>query len=432
MNKRAYVLSDLGTGKTLCPLWAFDILYRMGKLRKMLIIAPLSTIRFTWGAEIFNNLPHLKYSIAHGNYATRVKAIRDNVQFVIINHDGIKSCIDDLIAEKFDIIVVDELTAFKNAQSDRSKIMQKLAKSSRALWGMTGAPTPNSPCEAFGQAKVVNPDNPFLPRYYTKFRQMVEVEVAPYVYIPKPEAKAIVNKVLQPSIRYERDKCLDLPPCTYQDITIGMSKEQTEVYNQIKKELLYEYEHGDITAVNAAVKFSKLLQVSAGSVKNSEGGILHLDISNKIEDILETFSELGKTKIIIASAFVASVERLCDVFQKEKIRCELIHSDVSMNERTRIMDHFQNHNLQMIVIQPQTVSHGVTLTASSTLVWQSYVASGETYTQVNGRITRAGQTKKQYIRRQVCSKAERRMLDILDDKGDMSKAVLQTFVDNFL
>lgn len=431
-NKRAYVLSELGTGKSLCPLWALDILRIFGRAKKMLIISPLSTLRVVWGAEVFRHLPHLRYSIAHGNHDMRVRAIKSNVEFVIINHDGIKSVESELIAEQFDIILIDELTAYKNSQSERSKCMQRISKKAKAVWGMTGAPTPNGPTEAFGQCRIVNPDNPYLPKYYTKFRAMVETEIAPYVFIPKPEAKDIVYKILQPAIRFERADCLDLPPCFEVDIELEMEANQKIAYENIRKELLHEHSTGEISAVNAAVKLSKLLQISAGAVKDDEGNICYFDISSKIDDILETFEESGGTKLLVMSAFRASVERVCQILQDKKIKCKFIHGGVNPNERANIVNEFQDGDLEILVLQPQTMSHGVTLTASSTIIWQSYVPSGETYVQVNGRITRAGQDKKQYIRHQVSSKAERHILNILQRKGDMSKEVLKLFVDGDL
>lgn len=431
-NKRAFNLSDLGTGKTLCALWAADILMCFGKIRKVLIISPLSTIRVVWAKEIFTNLPHRRYAIAHGNSEIRVKAIQSDSDFVIINHDGIKSVESEIIREKFDIIIIDELTAYKNATSDRSKCMQRIANKAYAVWGLTGAPTPNGPSEAFGQAKVVNPNNPFLPRYFTKFKQMVETEIAPYVWVPKPEAKKIVHQVLQPAVRYERDQCLDLPPVFSSIIDIEMSSEQRRAYDSIKKELLHEYDEGLITASNAAVKLSKLLQIAAGSVKDDSGAIYHLDCSPKDQEILETFEELGRSKLIIVSAFRASVERQCQFLKDQKIRCEFIHGDVSSNERTRIINNFQDGDGQILVLQPQATSHGVTLTAASTIIWQSLVPSGEVYIQMNGRITRAGQTKKQYVKHLICSSAERHLYRLLTDKCNLSNGVLDMFTNKDL
>lgn len=431
-NKRAYVLSDLGTGKTLCPLWAFDILFCYGKVRRMLIICPLSTLRVVWAKEIFNNFPHRKYAVAHGNHDERVRAIRGNAEFVIINHDGIKNVEDEIIRAGFDIVVIDELTAYKNATSERTKCMMRIASKAKAVWGMTAAPTPNSPSEAFGQARVVNPNNPFLPRYFTKFKQMVETEVAPYVWVPKPNAKDIVFQVLQPSVRYERDKCLDLPPVFNSVIELKMSTEQEKAYEAVKRELFYEYQSGQISAVNAAVKLSKLLQIAAGAVKNDDGSILYFDCSTKDNEILETFEELGRTKLLIVSAFRASVERQCQFLKDQKIRCEFIHGDVKEKERARIVNNFQDGDGQILVLQPQTMSHGVTLTAASTLMWQSLTPSGETHLQMNGRITRAGQTKKQYVKYLISCGAERHLYRILTDKLDLSTETLKLFCDEDL
>jgi len=431
-NKRSYILSDMGTGKTLCPLWAFDILWRIQRVKRMLIVTPLSTLKVVWVNEIFRNFPHLRYAVAHGSPSIRTAAMRGNAHIVIINHDGIKSVEEEILRAGFDIIVIDELTAFKNGMNDRSKCMQRISKKVKAVWGLTGNPTPNAPTEAYGQAKVVNPANPFLPRYYTQFKEMVEVEIAPYVTVPKPEAKDIVFKVLQPAIRFERDKCIDLPPAFYQDVEIEMTGEQQRAYDAIKKELLYEYDNGQITAVNAAVKLSKLLQISAGSVKDDTGTLYHLDTTSKMDDIMEIFDELGRTKLIVVSAFRASVERLTDAFKEKKIKCEYIHGDVSSNKRAGIIDNFQGGDLQILVVQPQAVAHGVTLHVANTTIWQSYVASGETYLQMNARITRAGQLRKQYIRHQVCSKAEQHVLNILTRKTDMSSSILKLFADRDL
>jgi SNF2 family DNA or RNA helicase len=351
---------------------------------------------------------------------------------VIINHDGIKSVEEAIIAEKFDIIIIDEMTAFKNHMSERSKCMQRIAKKAKAVWGLSGSPTPNSPTEAFGQCRVVNPDNVYLPKYFTKFRAMVETEIGPYMYIPKSDAKDTVFKVMQPAIRFTRDQCLDIPPCFEVDVELEMDPAQKIAYKNIKDELLHEHATGNISAVNAAVKLSKLLQIAAGSVKDDTGDIVHFDISNKIDHIIETFEELGKTKLLVMSAFRASVERVCQILQDKKIKCKFIHGGINLNQRTDIINEFQEGDLEILVLQPQCVSHGLTLTASSTIIWQSLVASGECYVQVNGRITRAGQQAKQYIVHQISSKAERHILNILQRKGDMADSVLQLFVDGDL
>lgn len=426
-NKRAFVLSDIGTGKTLCPLWAADILMTLGRIKRVLIVTPLSTVNSVWSQEIFENMPHRSFAVAHGSPQKRLDAINSNADFVIINHDGIKGCFRELIAAKFDIVVIDELTAFKNMTTDRTDIMYRIANKATAVWGMTGAMTPNSPTESYSQAKIVNPMNPHLPRYYTQFKNLVVTEVMPHVFVPTANAMNHVHAIAQPAIRFERDKCLDLPPVLKQDYRVEMSKEQGEAYEKIKKELYLEYEEGTITAVNAGVKFSKLLQVSAGSVKDDLGKVLHLDISPKFNSILESFEESGRTKLIVVSAFKASVERLYEMLLKEKIKVGYVHGGVKSDTRGQLIHDLQKGDLQVLVLQPQAMAHGITLTAANTIVWQSFVASGEVYNQMNGRITRAGQTRKQYVRHLISSEADRHIVSILNRKISVLNGIMSLF-----
>lgn len=431
-NKRAYNLSDIGTGKTLSALWAADVLMRFGKIKKVLIIAPLSTLQVVWGYEIFTNMPHRYYYIAHGNRKERLDAITSEVDFVIINHDGVTICQDELIQARFDLIIIDELTAFKNASTDRSKAMRRVAIKCPAVWGMTGLLTPNSPTEAYGQAKVINPYNPYLPMYFSQFRDMVVTQLTQGIFIPTIHADEVVHAVVQPAIRFTRDECLDLPPVLHQYLDLEMTAAQQKLYDQMRRELYAEYENGSITAVNAGVKLNKLLQISAGAVVDDDGAVCFCDAMDKIEMILQTFEELGRTKLIVVASYRAVVERVCRILQDKGIDCEYIHGGVSMRIRSEIIDSFQHRSLPILVVQPDAMAHGITLTASNTIVWQSMIASGETYTQMNGRITRAGQTKKQFVKHLVCSSAERRIVKILDGKTNLSQAVMKLFANREL
>lgn len=393
----------------------------------MLIITPLSTMMSVWAREIFTNFPHRKYAIAHGTREHRANMIRSNADFVIINHDGIVIMEDTIIKEKFDLIITDELTAFKKHTTNRSKALQRIEKTVRGHWGLTGAPTPNSPAEAFGQAKCVNPKNPFLPKYYTQFRGQVEEQVGPFIWQPKADAASIVNRILQPAIRFNRDDCLDIPPCQYEEMVVEFSDQQKKVYDVMKKDLLVEYANGSITAMNAAVKAMKLLQIAAGSVKDDNGQVLHLDASPREEALWEIFEETAKRKLVVFCAFRASIDRLRDYLTKKGAKVGVIHGDVDHKIRGKLINDFQTSDLQILVIQPQSSAHGITLTASHTIVWYSLVPSGEIYGQANGRITRAGQTKKQFIIHLIGCKAEKNILRIVQNKEANSDQVLSMF-----
>jgi SNF2 family DNA or RNA helicase len=236
-----------------------------------------------------------------------------------------------------------------------------------------------------------------------------------------------VNRVLQPAIRFERDKCLDLPPCQYEDIIVEFTSEQREVYDKMKKELLVEYAAGEITAVNAAVKVMKLLQIAAGSVKDDEGNAYKLDSSTRDDELWRIFEETGKTKLVVFCAFRASIEHLVEFFRKKGARAECIYGSVDHKVRANHIKNFQDGDLQVLIIQPQSSAHGITLTAANVIVWHSLVPSGEIYVQANGRITRAGQTRKQLIIHLIGCQAEKRLLSIVQNKESNSHEVLDMF-----
>lgn len=427
-NPKCFVLNDLGTGKTKSALWAADFLLQKNVVKRVIVLGPLSTIHSVWASEIRENFPHLKYAVAHGNKPQdRFDAINSNAKIVIMNHDGIKSYNDAVLAGGFDLMIIDELTAFKNVSTARWKAARRVAAKCKGIWGMTAEPTPNSPVEAFGQAKLVNEANPFLPKYLTKFRDLVEVKISMFVTIPKDDADKTVFKALQPSIRFKRDDCVDIPPCQYIDLDVPMTANQSKAYMEMMRDLLIEYEKGEITSANAAVKFTKLLQISAGWVKDDSGSVYELDPSNRLDAAFEIFENSHKQKLVIASAFKASIKGIFNYFKEKGVRIDYITGDVKAEDRAKKIHSFQHGDLQILVIQPQAASHGITLTAASTLLWFSLIPSGETYNQMNGRITRIGQDQKQTIYHMVGSKAEKRILNILKNKGIMSKEILDLF-----
>lgn len=428
-NKRAFILNDMGTGKTLSVLWACDILFEAKKIRKVLVISPLSSMRSVWQKEIFFNIPHRRSAIAHGNRAQRLAAISSPVHFVIINHDGIKTCAEELIRESFDIIVIDELTAYKSAQSERTKTMIYICQPARAkaVWGLTGEPTPNSPLEAYSQCKVVNPTNPILPRYYTQYRDATMYQVNDYLWLPKPGASDIVHRCMQPAVRFRREDCLDLPPTMYQTISVEFTKEQQEHYERMKKEAYILHDRGEISASSAAIVLNKLLQISAGAVKTNDGDVAHIDYKPRFDALLEILEQTPQKKLVVFATYVATIKRLVDDLTAAGVHAAAIFGDVDHKQRAKYIDDFQTGALSVLVLQPQSSAHSITLVAASTIVWFSLIPSNELYRQGNARIVRPGQTRTTFIIHIVSSPAEQHIANILERKGHMSDEVLNLF-----
>ena len=428
-HKRAFILNDMGTGKTLASLWAADILMKAGKIRRVLIVSPLSTMKIVWYNEIMMNMPHRRAIIAHGTRDQRRAAIKSQLPFVIINHDGVKVMEQEIIAEQFDVIIIDELTAYKSHASDRSKAMKRVADHAKGVWGMTGELTPNSPVEAFFPCKIVNPFNQFLPKYVTQFRDACMVQINELVSVPKPEAAHIVAMCAQPAIRFRRDQCLDLPDTTYQRFEVPLTAEQTQYYERMRRDALIESDSGDISAANAAVKLNKLLQISAGAVKNDDGTVIEIGCKDRLDMLFELFEQTPQKKLVVFATYRASIEMLVREANKRGVKAACIHGDVAQNLRATYIDRFQTGDLEMLILQPQSSAHGITLTASSTIVWFSLIPSNELFQQGNARIVRAGQSRKTFIYIFVSTRAEKHIATILQTKGNMSREVQRMFED---
>lgn len=445
-NKRAFILNEMGTGKTLSALWTCDMLFCASKIRKVLIIGPLSTMKSVWGKEILMNMPHRKFTICHSprGQEERVRLMRQPVEFVIMNHDGIKAMEDEIIAQQFDVIIIDELTAFK-ANSERTKCMRRIAdaqydsthtkikgrnrKRTRdgAVWGMTGEITPNNPTEAFYQCKIVNPESEFLPDYFGQFRDATMEAVSEQLWIPKAIAPNVVGMVVKPAIRFKRDECLDLPETTYQTFDVDMTPEQKDVYAKMRKDMMYEMAKGIITAANAAVQINKLLQISAGAVKQNDGNIYEIGCKPRIDALIEILEGTPNKKLVVFATFRASIELIVRELDKAGIKVAAIHGDVKQDMRARLIDRFQGGDLEVLVLQPQSSAHGITLTAASTIVWFSLIPSNELHQQGNARIIRAGQVHKTFIYYFLSSKAERHVYGIIRRKGNVSRETLDLF-----
>ncbi len=427
-NPRGFVLNEMGTGKTLSALWATDILFRNKKIKRVLITTVLSTVHSVWVLHLFKNFPRAKYSVLTGSKKEKLSQLSKDVEYYIINHDGLKNVEQELIAKNFDIVIIDELTAFKTYNNDRSKCCKRITDRSKSVWGMTGNPTPNNPTEAFGQAKVVNPKNVHLPTYFSKFRYMVMRQIDEYTWIPLDGHEFEVEKILQPSIRYTRDECVDLPPCTIPDITVvPMHKEQSTVYKALKDEYIHSMKAGDITAGNAAAKAVKLLQVSSGVVYDDEKRHIRLACSPKLNALWDLWLNVNNKKLIVFVAFTGTIAMIEDFFTKKKVSHRKIDGSVKPADRAKYIDEFQTKDLEILIIQPAAASHGITLTAANTACWYTPVTSGEICQQANARITRPGQKHKQLIARLSCSEVETAAYKALERKEKLGAVILKLF-----
>lgn len=425
-HKKGFCFNEQGTGKTASAIWAADFLIEQGLLKRVLIICPLSIMDSAWRQDLETFAPHLSVDIAHGAREKREQILLGSSRFVVINYDGVKIVKDTIAKAGFDLIIVDEATHYKNPQSQRWKVLSKIVDTTDCgLWMMTGTPAAQSPVDAYGLAKLVNPQN--VPRFFSSFRDQVMVQKSRFTWEPKPTAIHTVHAVLQPAIRYTKEQCLDLPDMLYTKRRVALTRQQKAYYDKLRKEMVVELTGDSVTAVNAAVALNKLLQISSGAAYTDDGGVIAFDIDNRYKVLKEAIDETTH-KVLVFVPFRHTIQLLADRLNADGIPTEVIQGSVSAQRRAQTFKDFQEKKSpRVLVIQPQSAAHGVTLTAANTVVWWSPTPSLETYAQANARVHRAGQVNKCIVIQLEGSTAERRMYKLLDKKIDVHSQIINLY-----
>ena len=426
-HKRAFCFNEQGTGKTGSAIWAADFLMSRGLIKRALVVCPVSIMDSAWRADLFTFAMHRTVDMAYGTAAKRKKIIEGGAEFIIINYDGVQIVEDEIRNGGFDLIIVDEASHYKNAQTKRWKCLNRLVTDDMWLWMMTGTPAAQSPVDAFGLAKLVNPKN--VPRYFNSFRDMVMMKHGPFKWIPRHNAVETVHQVLQPAIRFTKDECLDLPDLVYTKRRVELTPQQKLYYDKLQKEMLFEASDEEVTAINAAVKANKLLQIAGGAVYTDEGNTLEFDINNRYNVLREVIDETSN-KVLVFVPFTHTISVLADKLSQDKITNEVISGSVSPANRAKIFSDFQTKpDPRVLVIQPQAAAHGVTLTAADTIVWWGPTASLETYAQANARIHRSGQKHKCTVVQLAGAGIEHRIYKLLDQKIDVHSQIVDLYND---
>lgn len=428
MQRRAYVLSEMGTGKTRAALFACDHMLRTGEITRVLVVAPLSTLSPVWDREIYQYFNHHSAVVVHGTREKRKKLLREKHEYYIINHDGLGTVLTELLSMKFDVVIIDEVGAFRNKSTERWKKMSKIVTNAPYAWGMTGSPTPNEPTDAWGLAKLLTPRN--APRFFKEFQRATMTQITQFKWIAKPDANDKVYQMLQPAVRYRRDDCVELPPVSYKDVEIDPSPQVASTYKKMMTALRTAFEEGRISAANEGVLFMKLLQISCGWVYTDRKGIVRLDNTQRVNEVKDLIDEsLGK--VIVFANFTHAAEGLHQRLLKKKINCSLVHGGTPKKHRDQIFAAFQHSDSpRVLVAHPQCMAHGLTLTAASTIVWFTPTTSLEIYEQANARITRPGQEHKALIIHLQSTAIERKIYKRLQKKASLQGALLDMFDDN--
>lgn len=390
-HKRALCLNAPGTGKSISSVWAADFLLDEGVAKKVLIVAPLSTLKVVWGRELKHHLPHRSFVICTGSKQKRLDLLNTpGVQYVIINHDGFTNMAAEL--DGFDVVIYDEATALKSPSSQRYKIFAKwMQKHNPWLWLLTGTPISQTPADAWTLARLV--DSPSVPKSFTTFKDMVMQKVTTFKWTPRPDALETCKRVLQPSIRFSLDECKDLPDTNFVGRKTELTKQQEKAFKEMKDKAVTIFAGGEVTAANTAVMLSKLLQISCGVVYGDDTTIA-IDASERYNTLTELLTEIGDKAIIFVPL------KGVQTWLEQKLTADgfdvaMVNGDTSKKDRDQIFNDFQHtERPQILLAHPKVAAHGLTLTRAKDIIWFAPIYSLEQYEQANARIRRLTTTGK--------------------------------------
>lgn len=393
-NPIAAVLLDMGLGKTSITLTAInDLLFDSFDVRKVLVIAPLRVARDTWIAEVdkWDHLRHIICSVAVGTEAERKAALRKKAHIYIINRENISWLIEESgIPFDFDMVVIDELSSFKNGKAKRFKSLLKVRPLVKRIVGLTGTPAGNGLMDLWAEFRVLDMGkrlgrfiSNYRLNYFTPDKRNGQII---YSYKPLPYAEdAIYRQISDITISMKATDHLKMPELVSSEYAVRLSDEEKQKYADLKQELVLSLGDTEITAANAASLSGKLSQMANGAIYDDNGEVIQ--IHDRKLDALEDIIEAANGKpLLVAYWYQSDRDRI------EK-RLHELHIPFSRMDSSDSIHRWNNGELPVALIHPASAGHGLNLqSGGSTIVWFGMTWSLELYSQTNARLWRQGQT----------------------------------------
>jgi SNF2 family DNA or RNA helicase len=214
---------------------------------------------------------------------------------------------------------------------------------------------------------------------------------------------------------------------TYTHRHVELTRQQKKYYEMLRKRMTMTIGDDEVSAMNAANIMNKLLQISAGAVYTDEGDTLEFDIKHRYNVLKEVIDESSQ-KVLVFVPFKHTIDILTEKLRNDGVSTEIIRGDVSVAQRTDIFKRFQTtDDPKVLVIQPQSAAHGVTLTAANTVVWWGPTSSLETYAQANARVHRSGQKHRCTVVQLQGSGVEKRIYSLLNNRIDVHTKIIDLY-----
>lgn len=388
----AAVILQMGLGKTVCTLDAINrLMYDSFEVSKVLVIAPLRVAKVTWSDEIkkWDNLSHLRYSVAVGTEKERIEALKKDADIYIINRENVQWLVEkSKVPFEFDMVVIDELSSFKNWNSKRFKAFMQVRPRVKRIVGLTGTPSPNGMMDLFAQFKCLDM-GARLGRFITQYRNQYFVPdringqiVYSYRLCPGAE-KQIYDKIDDITISMKAMDHLKMPELIETRYPVYMDENEQAQYDEMREDYLLPYKEEAITAANAAALSGKLCQMANGAIYSDSGEAVHIH-DRKLE-ALEDIIEAAQGSILLCYWFKHDLERITEKLEQLKVSYSRIVTEENIRK-------WNEGKYDVGLIHPASAGHGLNLQHSSNhIVWFGLTWSLELYQQTNARLWRQGQ-----------------------------------------
>lgn len=435
-------LFEMGCGKTLTTIAVAGALYNLGKIDRVLVVAPTSVCS-VWPHDLnqFAAFPW-EARVLLGDKKKRLKALNElenwpfkALRIAVINYESThrEGIFEALAAYKPDLIVCDESQRIKNPSAAQSKALHKLGDAAPFRMILSGTPVQNNAVDLYSQYRFLDPAVYGANFYAFKNRYCIMGGYGQHQIVGYRNMDELVEKEHSVAYRVTKEECLDLPQQTFINRYVQFTDAEQAIYEQLRKSSFLELETGEnVTATTILTMYLRLMQLTGGfltadeSTRPKQVNTAKLDA---LADIVDDYVVDAGKKLVIFARFRAEIAAIENLLRLRKIQYGSIYGDVPMEERGKIVEDFQtNPDTKVFVAQIQTAGLGITLHAASTAVFYSYDYNYANYAQALARIHRIGQRfPVTYIHLVVDGSIDEKILAALENKEDMAKTVVDSW-----
>lgn len=435
-------LFEMGCGKTLTTIAVAGALYNLGKIDRVLVVAPTSVCS-VWPHDLnqFATFPW-EARVLLGDKKKRLKALNElenwpikALRIAVINYESThrEGIFEALAAYKPDLIVCDESQRIKNPSAAQSKALHKLGDAAPFRMILSGTPVQNNAVDLYSQYRFLDPAVYGANFYAFKNRYCIMGGYGQHQIVGYRNMDELVEKEHSVAYRVTKEECLDLPQQTFINRYVQFTDAEQAIYEQLRKSSFLELETGEnVTATTILTMYLRLMQLTGGfltadeSTRPKQVNTAKLDA---LADIVDDYVVDAGKKLVIFARFRAEIAAIENLLRLRKIQYGSIYGDVPMEERGKIVEDFQtNPDTKVFVAQIQTAGLGITLHAASTAVFYSYDYNYANYAQALARIHRIGQhLPVTYIHLVVDGSIDEKILAALENKEDMAKTVVDSW-----